>query len=65
MQGTFKAFRGSFLDFVEDPFYIPEDKSVRYIQDGLLVLKDGKVEELGAYENLQSKYVGVPTTSYP
>jgi len=65
MKEAFKAFRGSFLDFVDDPFYISEDKSVRYIHDGLIVVRDGKVEELGAYENLQSKYAGVPTTCYP
>jgi guanine deaminase len=60
-----KAFRGSFLDFVADPFYVSESESVRYILDGLLVIKDGKVKDLGSYENLKDSYVGVPVTSYP
>lgn len=60
-----KAFRGSFLDFIEDPFYVPEPQSVRYIADGLLVLENGKVKELGTYESLQDKYASIPVTSYP
>lgn len=60
-----KAFRSSFLDFVEDPFYVPEAESIRYIADGLLVLENGKVKELGTYESLQDKYREIPVTSYP
>lgn len=60
-----KAFRCSFLDFIEDPFYAPEPDSVRYIADGLLVLENGKVKELGPYESLQDKYGDVPVTAYP
>lgn len=60
-----KAFRCSFLDFIADPFYASESESVRYIADGLLVLENGKVKELGTYENLQDKYAEIPLTSYP
>lgn len=63
--GAIKAFRCAFLDFVEDPFYIPAAKSVRYIADGLLVLEKGKVKELGTYESLQARYSDVPVTTYP
>lgn len=49
-----KAFRGSFLDFIEDPFYVSTAASVRYIADGMLVLEKGKVKELGNYENLKN-----------
>jgi guanine deaminase len=63
-KSSLKAFRGSYLDFVADPFYSPESESVRYIADGLLVLENGKVKELGSYQNLQNKYVEVPVTSY-
>ena len=62
---TLKAFRCSFLDFIEDPFYVPESESVRYIADGLLVLENGKVKELGTYKSLQDKYASIPVTSYP
>lgn len=64
-QGALRAIRGSFLDFVDDPFYVSEAESVRYIADGLLVLEDGKVKELGSYESLQAQYAGVSVTAYP
>lgn len=64
-QGTLRAIRGSFLDFVDDPFYVSEAESVRYIADGLLVLENGKVKELGSYESLQAQYATVPVTAYP
>jgi guanine deaminase len=59
------AVRGAFLDFVDDPFYVAEAESVRYIPDGLLVLREGKVLAFGAYADLQADYGSVPTTIYP
>jgi guanine deaminase len=63
-ESSLKAFRCALLDFIEDPFYVPESDSVRYIPDGLLVLEGGKVKELGAYEHLQDKYQEIPITTY-
>ncbi|HEY9626761.1 MAG TPA: guanine deaminase [Coleofasciculaceae cyanobacterium] len=60
-----QAIRGAFLDFVDDPFYVSELESVRYIPDGLLVLEHGRVKELGAYDALKDKYADLPVTSYP
>ncbi|MEK0182516.1 MAG: guanine deaminase [Oscillatoriales cyanobacterium] len=62
---TLKGFRSAILDFVDDPFYVSESESVRYIPDGLLVLEQGKVKELGDYELLKEQYVGIPIESYP
>ncbi len=59
-----KAIRGSFLDFVDDPFYAPEEESARYLADGLLVLDGGKIKAFGAYADLQSEYGDLPTTVY-
>lgn len=64
-EASLQVFRCSFLDFLEDPFYVSELESVRYIADGLLVLENGNVKELGTYESLQDKYSGIPITSYP
>jgi len=64
-QGMLKAIRGSVLDFVDDPFYVSEAESVRYIADGLLILEDGKIKALGPYESLQPQYATVPVTAYP
>lgn len=62
---SLQAFRSSFLDFVDDPFYLPPTKCVRYIADGLLVLENGNVKELGSYKSLQAKYAGISITAYP
>jgi len=60
-----KAIRGSFLDFIDDPFFVPELETARYISDGLLILEGGKVKELGEYESLLGKYPEIPVTFYP
>ncbi|PSB35217.1 guanine deaminase [Stenomitos frigidus] len=62
---SLKAFRGAFLDFIDDPFYVSEAESVRYFADGLLVLEDGKVKALGAYDSLQESYADIPVITYP
>lgn len=63
-QPLLKAIRGSFLDFVDDPFYVAEAESVRYLPDGLLVLEGGQVKAFGAYDDLQAEYGEIPTTVY-
>ena len=65
MSAQLKAFRCSFLDFIDDPFYTSELESVRYIVDALLVIENGLVKELGDYASLQAKYVGIEIVSYP
>jgi guanine deaminase len=65
MSAQLKAFRCSFLDFIDDPFYASELESVRYITDGLLVIENGLVKEIGDYASLQDKYIGIEITSYP
>lgn len=62
---TLQAFRSSFLDFIDDPFFALEADSVRYIADGLLVLEDGKVKDLGDYASLSQKYTTVSIVEYP
>ncbi|GAP99401.1 guanine deaminase [Leptolyngbya sp. NIES-2104] len=62
---TVKAFRSAILDFVADPFFVPEPESVRYFSDGLLVIENGKVKELGAYEQLKEKYAGIAIAHFP
>jgi guanine deaminase len=63
-QATLKAFRAPILDFVGDPFYTSVSQSVRYFADGFLVIENGKVKELGDYDQLQSKYPDIPITTY-
>ena len=59
------AIRGSFLDFITDPFYYPELETVRYINDGLMIISGGIIQELDTYDKLKYKYPEIPVTSYP
>jgi guanine deaminase len=60
-----QGIRSTFLDFVDDPFYTVETDSVRYVADGLLIIKDGLIVDFGAYQDLQNQYPDVPITAYP
>ena len=64
MSSDTTIIRGSFLDFVEDPFYESESNSVRYLPDGLLVLENGKIRAFGTYESLQEQYANSEIISY-
>jgi guanine deaminase len=59
------GIRGAFLDFIDDPFFVSEVESVRYIVDGLLVVADGAIVALGEYAELSEQYADVPVTAYP
>jgi guanine deaminase len=59
-----QAIRGSFWDFIADPFYVSEAESVRYFPDGLLVLKDGIIHDFGDYALLSDRYHNIATTTY-
>jgi guanine deaminase len=61
---TMKGIRAAFLDFVGDPFFMPESESVRYIPDGLLILENGTVKDFGDFEALQAKYAGVAISTH-
>ncbi len=61
---SLKGIRGAFLDFIDDPFYTSELECVRYFPDGLLVLENGCVKEMGDYDRLRPRYPDLPITSY-
>ena len=54
------AIRGALLDCVGDPFYEPVAQAVRYFADGLLVVRQGHIEAIGPYEELQSQLGDIP-----
>lgn len=62
---TIRGFRASFLDAIADPFYVPEADCMRYLNDGLLVVEDGKVKDFGDYNGLKNRYTDIPITHYP
>ena len=59
------GIRGSFLDFVNDPFYHSLEDSVRYFADGLLVLENGLIKAFGDYQTLKPQYPNLNLTHYP
>ena len=63
---SIQGFRGSILDFVDDPFYSPADEAVRFIfPDGLMLVRDGHIDAVGAYENLQGRVDDGAIKAYP
>eukprot|EP00730_Choanoeca_flexa_P013093 TRINITY_DN4956_c0_g1_i1.p1 TRINITY_DN4956_c0_g1~~TRINITY_DN4956_c0_g1_i1.p1 ORF type:complete len:440 (+),score=82.06 TRINITY_DN4956_c0_g1_i1:94-1413(+) len=59
------AIRASFLDFVDDPFHVDsEEDCVRYIADGLLLIEDGKIKQLGLFADLECQLGDVPFSDY-
>ncbi len=65
LNASLHGIRGSFLDFIADPFYQVEQDCVRYLPDGLLILEDGYIKALGAYQELAAQYDKIPITAYP
>lgn len=47
-----KAYRGELLHFLADPSKVNEQDSYQYFEDGLLIIKDGLVAQIGSYEDL-------------
>jgi guanine deaminase len=64
LNSSLKAIRGSFVDFVDDPFSRSEVECVRYLQDGLMILENGKILEFDTYANLSDRYSHLPTEIY-
>jgi guanine deaminase len=59
------AIRGTFLDFIDDPFYHPESDSVRYITDGLMIVENGIIKAFGDYDTLREQAIGLTIVTYP
>ena len=57
MGNELKAVRGSFFDFIDDPWKHVghEEKSARFYPDGLLVIENGKIKAFGPYDEVSKK----------
>jgi guanine deaminase len=58
------VLRGTLIDCVADPFFVPESEAVRYIPDGLLVIENGHIAALGPFADLYSAYQHLPLVDY-
>jgi len=59
------GFRGGLLDFRDDPFLKSESDTVRYIPDGLLLVRKGHIEAVGPFADLQQQLGDGPVIHYP
>ncbi|MGC9528782.1 MAG: guanine deaminase [Limnospira sp.] len=59
------GIRSAFLDFIDDPFRVEVSQSYRFLEDGLLVVSEGKIEAFGSYQRLRSHYPDIPIISHP
>lgn len=64
VSASLHGIRGSFLDFIADPFYQVEQDCIRYFPDGLLILENGYIKAFGSYSELQAEFASVPVTTY-
>ena len=67
MTGATCAIRGTFFDLLDDPWKYAgkEHEAARFIQDGLLVVKDGIIADFGPYAELAPRYADLPVTHLP
>jgi guanine deaminase len=58
------AIRGAFFDFVDDPWKYAghEADSARFLPDGLLVVKDGHIEDFGPYSEVSRRHADLTVT---
>lgn len=54
--GTLKGVRGQILTFEADPFLTNEKESYDYYNDGLIVIQDGIIIEVGDFAEVAAKY---------
>ncbi len=47
-----KVYRGELLHFLANPAKVGEQDSYQYIEDGLLIIKNGLIEQIGSAEEL-------------
>jgi len=61
---TVRAVRGTFVDFVDDPWrHVGDERAAtRFLRDGLLVFEDGLIVDFGPYDEVSPRHAGVETT---
>ena len=67
MADTTCAIRGAFFDFIDDPWkYVGhEQDSARFFRDGLLVVKNGVIEDFGTFNDVVRRHPDLPVTHLP
>lgn len=64
MAGATSAIRGTFFDFVDDPWKHvgKEPDSARFLKDGLMVVKDGLIADFGSFAEVSARNPNLSVT---
>ena len=67
MTGGTCAIRGTFFDFLDDPWKHvgKEQEAARFVRDGLLVVKNGIIEDFGDFAEVSARNPGLEVTHLP
>lgn len=65
MSNTRNAYRAAILHSLADPAVVGAEQSYEYFEDGILLIENGKVAEVGAAAELLPKLAGVEVQHYP
>ncbi len=64
MSNTRKAYRAAILHSLADPAVVGVEQSYEYFEDGILLIENGKVAQVGPATELLPKLAGVEVTEY-
>ncbi len=64
MSNTRKAYRAAILHSLADPAVVGVEQSYEYFEDGILLIENGKVAQVGPAAELLPKLAGVEVTEY-
>ncbi|MFG0583182.1 Guanine deaminase [Pseudomonas sp. THAF187a] len=64
MSNTVKAYRAAILHSLADPAVVGVEQSYQYFEDGILLIENGKVAQVGAAAELLPKLAGVEVQHY-
>ena len=54
--GALKGVRGEMITFKKDPFLFTEDQCYDHYTDGLIVIQDGQIIDVGKFDDIKPKY---------
>lgn len=64
MSNTVKAYRAAILHSLADPAVVGVEQSYQYFEDGILLIENGKVAQVGAAAELLPKLAGIEVQHY-
>jgi guanine deaminase len=65
MSNTHQAYRAAILHSLADPAVVGVEQSYQYFEDGILLIENGKVAQVGATSDLLPKLTGIDVQHYP